>query len=109
MRQPQIPETPYNRHIPAVDDGESRAEHAYVQARDLWSRRPSLFEFHFYTLPLALIIGGTAIGMADEALGLHIARDMAQVQVEPHSNIVDRSIERVIHDMGVQAQQAEKN
>lgn len=105
---PEIPQTPYNRHIPAEQQGESRMLRLRKGARTAWDHRPSLVELHLYTIPMVFLIGGLAVGIADETLDLHLAHKMAQVQVEPHSNVMYRVLEAAVHHVGVNAQDWEK-
>lgn len=74
----------------------------------MWDRRPDMLEFHLYTVPVALAIGALAVGVADETLSLHLAHEMAQVQVEPHSNFVYQALEKGVHEIGKNAQGYEK-
>lgn len=80
----------------------------YEELQKKWDNRPTILEVHYLYLPLALMAGALAIGTVDETLHTHIAERMARVQVDKKDNILERSVEKAIHELGVQAVKAEK-
>lgn len=88
-------------------------ERAYFRVRKWWENedRPTLFELHRHAVAvgtLAVCLAGLVVGTADETFDLHLAKGMADVRVEPHDNWLERHIQEVVHDIGVQAEQAEQ-
>lgn len=47
-----------------------------------------------------VIAGGVAVGIADETLDLHMAEDMAAVQVDPTETYPEQLFDMVVHEIG---------
>jgi len=62
--------------------------------------RPGVLEFHYYYLPVAIMIAGGYVEASDAVLGTHFTDEMANVQVMPHSNKFEQTIEKIVQDIG---------
>lgn len=105
--KPEIPETPYSRHVPAEPTEPTRGEQLAERARTMWKNRPSLLELHYAIAARALIYSGfiaAGVGMTDDALDLHIADKMAQVEVNEDHILPLQELEWFVSEVGQMAQ-----
>lgn len=91
-------ENPQNSNSPP-----SRWTQLYEKARQKWDDRPSAFEMHFYYIPMAIFAGALVVAAIDEQTDLDIAQTMYNVQVDPTENVVERTIDDIIHKIGASA------
>ena len=92
---------------------QSWMEKTYLRVRD-WRESdnwPTLLEAHWkvgVAAALAVSAAAVGVGIVDQVFDLHLGKDMASARVEPHDNWLERHMQEAIHDIGVQAAQAEQ-
>lgn len=110
--KPEISETPYNRHIPAEPAQPSRTERTALRLKDMWDNRPSFWEMHSEVLMRAVMYSSfvaIGVGVADDALDIHIADRMAEVRVNPNQNFVVQEAQWLVSEVGKMAQDVERH
>ena len=109
--KPEIPATRYNKHLPAEPAEPTRMERVVDRAKHLWENRPSMLELQWelgWRLAMGSAVVALAVGVADDSLDLHLADRMSHVKVDPTSNVIVQEVQQFVHEVGVQARQAEK-
>jgi hypothetical protein len=100
---PAIEATPYSKRIPERQMKISRTEYTLEWIRYLYVNAPSPGEatvWLWYHSPYIILAGALAVGVADETFDLHIAEEMAQVQVDENAWPLEQVVQEIIHDIG---------
>lgn len=100
---PEIPATPYSKHIPARKIQISRAEQAAEWFSYGLAHRPRpselMMDLVMYS-PYIVVVGSIAVATADSLLNLGIAQDLADIKVNKDAGAIHQQIQSIAHDIG---------